>query len=159
MKSLSLMNANPILICCAPGGHLNAARAIARGLEDRVVYFVVHDLHADTIDGRPVIKVVNCNRGLLNFVQLFQAIKIFLKVRPKVVLSTGSSIAVNFILLARVMGRPAIYVESPTRVTHLSMAARLVYPFVSEMYVRYPSLVKRFPKAKYISPMTRKSYQ
>lgn len=65
--------------------------------------------------------------------------------RPDMILTTGSGVAVPFMWLARLMGIPTVFVESVTRITEISLTARLVRPFVTKMLVQWPELVARYP--------------
>lgn len=42
-----------------------------------------------------------------------------------------------------------IYIESICRVKALSLSARLLYLIVDRMFVQWPELAKRYPKAEY----------
>lgn len=69
--------------------------------------------------------------------------------RPDVVLSTGAGAAVPFLILARVLGRHTVYVESLTRTESLSLSGRMVYPFVNEFFVQWPKTT-RLRRARYV---------
>ena len=65
--------------------------------------------------------------------------------RPDMILTTGSGVAAPFLWLARPMGIPTVFVESITRITELSLTARMVKPFATRMLVQWPELVDRHP--------------
>ena len=67
------------------------------------------------------------------------------RLRPDLVLTTGSGVAVPFLWLARLTGIPTIFVESITRITEISLTARLVRPFTTRMLVQWPELLGRYP--------------
>ena len=53
----------------------------------------------------------------------------------------------------RVLGLHAVqvvYVESVCRVETLSLSARLLYPFADQLYVQWPGLLGRYPRARYV---------
>jgi len=65
--------------------------------------------------------------------------------RPDMILTTGSGVAAPFLWLARLMGIPTVFVESITRITEISLTARMVKPFTTRMLVQWPELVSRYP--------------
>jgi beta-1,4-N-acetylglucosaminyltransferase len=65
--------------------------------------------------------------------------------RPDMILTTGSGVAAPFLWLARLLGIPTVFVESITRITEISLTARLVKPFATCMLVQWPELVDRYP--------------
>jgi beta-1,4-N-acetylglucosaminyltransferase len=65
--------------------------------------------------------------------------------RPDLILTTGAGVAVPFLWLAWLRRIPTVYVESITRITELSLTARLVKPFATRMLVQWPELAERYP--------------
>jgi len=65
--------------------------------------------------------------------------------RPDMILTTGSGVAAPFLWLARLLGIPTIFVESITRITEISLTARMVKPFATRMLVQWPDLVEKYP--------------
>jgi len=65
--------------------------------------------------------------------------------KPDMILTTGAGVAVPFLWLAWLRGIPTVYVESITRITELSLSARLVKPFATKMLVQWPELAARHP--------------
>jgi beta-1,4-N-acetylglucosaminyltransferase len=66
-------------------------------------------------------------------------------IRPDMILTTGSGVAAPFLWLARLRGIPTVFVESITRITEISLTARMVKPFTTRMLVQWPELVARYP--------------
>jgi len=65
--------------------------------------------------------------------------------RPDMILTTGSGVAAPFLWLAKPLGIPTVFVESITRITEISLTARLVRPFVTKMLVQWPELIAKYP--------------
>jgi UDP-N-acetylglucosamine:LPS N-acetylglucosamine transferase len=72
------------------------------------------------------------------------------ELRPAAVLTTGAAIAVPFAWAAKAFGVPTVYVESVTRVHKPSLAARLVAPVASRLYVQWPELRPALRGARYV---------
>lgn len=71
---------------------------------------------------------------------LLLAFRLLRRERPTMILSTGAGVAVPFFWIARLLGIPAVYLESITRITDLSLTCRLVRPFASRVLVQWPEL-------------------
>jgi len=82
---------------------------------------------------------------------VFIALRILLKERPDVVISTGGGeIAVPFCYAGRLLGAKIVFIETLARVTTRSAAGRLVYPVADLFLVQWESLLKEYgPKAQY----------
>jgi beta-1,4-N-acetylglucosaminyltransferase len=84
-------------------------------------------------------------RSVANLVRnLVLAQRLLRKNRPDMILTTGSGVAAPFIWFAKLMGIPTVFVESITRITELSLTARMVKPFVTRMLVQWPELVHQY---------------
>lgn len=82
------------------------------------------------------------------------ALQILIQERPHLILSTGSYIAVPFLVLGKLLGSRTVFVESVTQVTYLSPAARFAVPFLDMLYVHWAQLKQRYPQAVLISGHT-----
>lgn len=77
------------------------------------------------------------------------AVTLLTRNRPDMILTTGSGVAAPFAWCARVLGIPCVFIESITRITELSLTARLVKPFVTKLLVQWPELTKRYSRVEY----------
>ena len=82
---------------------------------------------------------------------LIKAVKILLKEKPDVIISTGGGeIAVPFCYIGKVLGAKVIFIETLTRLTTPSGGGKLVYPIADLFLVQWESLLNRYgKKAKY----------
>jgi beta-1,4-N-acetylglucosaminyltransferase len=80
---------------------------------------------------------------------LVLALRILRRTRPDMVLTTGAGVAVPFLWLARAYRIPTVYVESITRLTDLSLSARLVRRFVTKLLVQWPELAQKYQGTEY----------
>lgn len=140
-----------VLITCSCGGHLVQALKISEAFHDFEVLFVINDatsLSANMV-GR-TLYITRAARSLKQLVNILEAYRILKAFRPKVILSTGSAPAVTFGLVGKYLfGCKIIFVESFSRVTMPSLAARLMYPIADHFYIQWESLRPHFPKAKF----------
>ncbi|WP_448572411.1 hypothetical protein [Trichothermofontia sp.] len=82
------------------------------------------------------------------------ALQLLIQERPHLILSTGSHIAVPFLILGKLLRSRTAFVESVTQVTYLSPAARLAIPFLDMLYVHWAQLKQRYPQSVLISGHT-----
>jgi beta-1,4-N-acetylglucosaminyltransferase len=75
---------------------------------------------------------------------LLLAVRLLGERRPDMILTTGAGVAAPFVWIGRLLGIPTVYVESITRITELSLTARLVRPFATRLLVQWPELVPKY---------------
>ncbi|MDD6887048.1 MAG: beta-1,4-galactosyltransferase enhancer [bacterium] len=73
------------------------------------------------------------------------AIRIFIKERPAAVITTGSLVALPFLLLAKLCRRPFIYIETFARVTDGSRAGRFMYRYADLFIYQWETLAGVYP--------------
>ena len=70
-----------------------------------------------------------------------------LKYRPDIVISTGSEIALPYIIFSKlILHSKIIYIECSAQVTTKSHTGRLAYYFADRFYVQWPSLLEVYGK-------------
>ena len=80
---------------------------------------------------------------------LVQSALVVLRVRPDAVLSTGPGVAVPVCLAAKLVGAQIIFVESFSRVRHLSLTGRLMRHLADLYFVQWEELRQSAPGAVY----------
>ena len=78
---------------------------------------------------------------------IFQALVLFIKLRPLVVISTGSGLAVPFLLVSKLFGSKIIFIESGARIYSASKTGKFMYKYSDIFFVQYKNLLKFYPKA------------
>ena len=74
---------------------------------------------------------------------------IFLKIRPEVVVTTGSHTAVPMCYIAHLFRKKVIYIETFANIYSKTVAGRLVYPIADCFIVQWESMLELYPKAIY----------
>ncbi|MFH1970852.1 MAG: PssD/Cps14F family polysaccharide biosynthesis glycosyltransferase [Patescibacteria group bacterium] len=88
------------------------------------------------------------NRNLLNSTRnLILSIKILIRERPNILISTGASIAVPFFYVAKILGCKLIYMETYDFIEYPTLSAKLVSPIVDLLLVQNEIQKKYFKKA------------
>ena len=143
-----------VLLVCSPGGHMQQMLALKPAWEDcrrAWVSLKAADSEHLLADESVVWAHGPTNRSLSKLLRnIVVAARTLRRADPDAVISTGAALAVPFIVLARLTGRKAIYVESFTRTDGLSLSGRMVYPFASHFFVQWPEAGKGRPKARYV---------
>ena len=83
---------------------------------------------------------------LFNF---FKSLFLFLKIRPKVVVTTGTHTAVPMCYIAKIFGAKVIWIETFANRQSKTLAGRLVYPIADTFVVQWEEMKALYPKAKY----------
>lgn len=115
-------------------------------------YFVTYRLpHTDeNLKGLKYYYIINPHKYLWKYpINFFQSLRIYLKEKPKFILSTGSGMAIATCIIGKIFGSKLIFVETGARVNTPSMTGRFLYHFSDLFIVQWKSLLKYFPKAKY----------
>jgi len=76
-----------------------------------------------------------------------QSLKIFLREKPDVVISTGALASIPISIFAKIFGKKLIFIESFAKVTSPTMTGRVLYKFADQFYVQWESMKKYYPKA------------
>lgn len=79
----------------------------------------------------------------------FNCWKIWIKYRPKVIISTGSNIAVPLFIIGKLYGSKMIFIETRAKVYAKSMTGILVRHLADQIFVQWPEMLAVYPEAKY----------
>lgn len=147
---LTLAKKNEILcVVCSAGGHLTEALIAIEGV-DYPKYFLTYKLpHTDaSLAAMDYYYIINPHNNLLKYpINVLQSLKIYLKKRPKFILSTGSGMAIATCLIGKMFKSKIIFIETGARVSTPSRTGRFLYYFSDLFIVQWVSLKKFFPKA------------
>jgi UDP-N-acetylglucosamine:LPS N-acetylglucosamine transferase len=143
-----------LMLVCSSGGHFQTMQGLHPfwNTHERVWVTFLTATNEAALEGEKVYWAWSpTNRNLKNLVlNFFLAWKVLLQESPDLVISTGAGVAVPFLILAKILGSQTVFVELITRVTELSLSARLVLPFLDALYVHWPQLQARYPRAELI---------
>lgn len=83
---------------------------------------------------------------LAYFKMCIQCCGIWLRYRPKIIISTGSNIAVPLFIWGRILGSKTIYIESRAKVRSKNLTGKLVEKFCNKIYVQWPEMLEVYGK-------------
>jgi UDP-N-acetylglucosamine:LPS N-acetylglucosamine transferase len=132
-----------VLAISSGGGHwvqLMLLRPALHGL--RVHYACTNaDCAADVEPDRfEVVADANVRSPLRLILSFVQVARLVVRLRPRLVVSTGAAPGLMAILVAAALGRRTVWVESLAGVTRLTLSGRLARPFASRFIVQWPEL-------------------
>ena len=144
-----------LCVVCSAGGHLSEAlSALASTKAPR--YFVTYgEDHAKKwLSGEEAYYVEDPHVSIIKYLKnAYQSIIILLRKRPKVILSTGSGIALATCIFGKMIGAKVIYLESGARITSPSRTGKLMYYIADDFIVQWEPLLRCFPKATYVGSL------
>ncbi len=141
-----------ICIVCSGGGHLSQALTISEVINDHEIYFVTCLLPhlKNGVGGFPTYFIIDPHVSAFKYVKnIFQSLRILLKQKPDVIISTGSGIAISTCLAGKLMGAKIIFIESGSRVINPSRTGQFMYRFCDLFIFQWESLKKFYPKGIY----------
>ena len=100
----------------------------------------------------PVYTVGECNRQhpILVFKVLLECIRIILKERPDIIISTGAAVGCIACFLGKFIGAKIIWIDSITNVEKLSLSGRMVRFIADLFFVQWPELARKYSNIEYI---------
>lgn len=79
-----------------------------------------------------------------------QCLGIWKKYRPKVIISTGSNIAVPLCFIAKIYGSRFVYIETRAKVYSKTISGKIVEHFADKIIVQWPEMIDIYKgKAEY----------
>lgn len=79
----------------------------------------------------------------------WQVFKIFIKEYPDIVITTGTYIALPFLVYCKIFRKKLIYIETFARISDTTKAGRFIYKYADLFIYQWPELKKFYPKGIY----------
>lgn len=77
------------------------------------------------------------------FISLF----LYIKIRPKVIVTTGAHTAGPMCCIGKIFGSKIIYIETFANINTKTVTGKLIYKFADLFVVQWDSMLKLYPKA------------
>lgn len=165
---------NTVMFACNQGGHFSQMMALKDLFGEYESVLVTDNVHANK--SMTALKSIgkieyamsmanerksfssNKNKGRLiqlkSYWRLFgECWKIWEKYSPKVIISTGSSIAVPLFFIGKLKGSKLIFIETRAKVYSKTMTGKLVGKISNKVYVQWPEMLKVYPHAEYFGTL------
>lgn len=157
---------NTVMFACNQGGHFSQMMALnelfgkynsilvtdnARATKDvpalqHIGEIVTEKSRRDKVKEGKSSRFYYIKGYFLNFLRYR---KIWKQYRPKVIVSTGSHIAVPLFWVGKLHGSKIIFIETRAKVYARSLTGILVRRIADQIYVQWPEMLKLYPEAKY----------
>jgi len=147
-----------ICIACSAGGHLTEILQLQDFYNTKNHFFVVPKTKdSEHLSEHEPVYFINITynrlKRLKTIIYLFQNLKILLKEKPDVIITTGAGSALSMCYLGKLLRKKIIYIESFARITTPSLFGKLVAPVSDLIIVQWKPLLKYYKKAVYGGPI------
>ena len=148
-------NRSKLQICLAAssGGHLSQLLRVADNLWDNETFCITTmDVARAKLQQHCKVYVVGeCNRQhpLKVLLVLMRCLKVILRERPDVVISTGAAPGCIACFLGKLCGAKVIWIDSIANVERLSLSGRIVRCITDLFLVQWPELAKQYHNTEY----------
>ncbi len=147
-----------VMFISSTGGHLNELLQLAP-LFEKYDYTIVteKDKTNEKLKEKYKNKVYYLPYGtrshlltyIIKYIYLcIKTVYIYLKIRPKVIVTTGTNTAGPMCYLGKIFGSKIIYIETFANTNKKTATGRLVYPIADLFIVQWEDMLKLYPKAK-----------
>lgn len=140
-----------ICLASASGGHFEQLSRL-KPLLEKYEGFVVTEKTEFSTSGDYFVTATGLGapRWIRDSIKLFFEVnRICRKEKPDIVISTGTYIALPFMLYCKLCKKKFIYIETFARVTDTTKAGKLMYKYADLFIYQWPELEKFYPKGIY----------
>lgn len=140
-----------IALVTPPGGHLNEIEFLRGLYRSHPHFFVINSeiVEPPHMRGR-VYVITHSERDWRFLVNMWEALSLLRRERPKVLLTTGGGFSVAFTLAGKTLRIPTIYVETAGKVSIPTVTGRFMYWLTRDFFYQWPQVGRHFPKGKCI---------
>lgn len=106
-------------------------------------------------ESRKIYAVGECNRETLLrvIIVFFRCLKIIIREKPDVVISTGAAVGCICCWLAKLTGAKVIWIDSITNIDRLSLSGRMVKRIADLLFVQWPELAANDKKVEFVGAL------
>lgn len=144
-----------ICFVASTGGHFEQLIMLKPIMDKHDSFIITEKTSYQSVkDGRKsyYLKQVNRQEKTWIFkmlVNTIESLKIFIKERPDLVISTGALVTIPMCLIAKVFRKKLIFIESFAKITSPTLTGKLLYKFADQFYVQWKDMMHLYPKAIY----------
>jgi beta-1,4-N-acetylglucosaminyltransferase len=94
------------------------------------------------------------NRNIKNLIRnAFLALKVLLKERPDLIVSTGAGVAIPFFYLGKLLRMKLIFIEVYDRIDSPTLTGKFVHPITDFFALQWEEQKRFYPKGKYLGQL------
>ena len=147
------MKRNKICLTASGGGHLTELLRLSDCWKVFETFFVttVPVVQDELKQSAKVYVVGECNRQhpILVMLVFLRCLKIIIKEKPDVVISTGAAAGCMICFLAKIMKAKIIWIDSITNVEKISLSGRMVRYIADLFLVQWSELTLKYKNVEY----------
>lgn len=153
------MKKKKVLFIASTGGHLNELMQLKPMFEDYNYHIITEKTKSNIsfkekfpnrvnflVYGTKDKKLVYPFKFIYN---CFKSLILYIKIRPKYIVTTGTHTAVPICYLGKVFGSEIIFIETFANSKTKTLSGKMIYPIASLFIVQWESMLKLYPKAIY----------
>ena len=144
-----------VCFVASTGGHFEQLMML-KPLMDKYESFIITEktTYKSIKDGGKAYYLKQVNRQekmwiLKTISNSISSLKIFIKEKPDIVISTGALATVPMCIMAKIFRKKLIYIESFAKVTSRTVTGKLLYKFADQFYVQWEDMLEVYPNAIY----------
>ena len=146
-----------VLFIASTGGHLNELMQL-KPIFNKYDYSIVTEKDKSTLSlkdeyGKRIHYMIYGTKDHL-FTYIFKFIAncfislfLFIRIRPKVIVTTGTHTAVPICYIGKLFGSKIIFIETFANRNTKTLAGKIVYPIADVFIVQWEEMLKLYPKA------------
>ena len=152
------MKNKKVLFISSTGGHLDELLQL-KELFKKYDSYIITEKTKSTIDLKDKYSKVNylvygTKDHFITYIfkfiyNVFKSLILFIKIRPKVIVTTGTHTAVPMCYIGKLFFTKVIYIETIANSKTKTLSGKLVYPIADTFIVQWESMLKLYPKAIY----------
>lgn len=152
------MKNKKVLFISSTGGHLDELLQL-KELFKKYDSYIITEKTKSTVDLKNKYSKVNylvygTKDHFITYIfkfiyNVFKSLILFIKIRPKVIVTTGTHTAVPMCYIGKLFFRKVIYIETIANSKTKTLSGKLVYPIADTFIVQWESMLKLYPKAIY----------
>lgn len=148
-----------VLFIASTGGHFSELMQLSP-------MFKKYDYHIITEKTKTNTNLVDKHPGRVNYLiygtkdhlfsyifkflaNCFKSLFLYFKIRPKVIITTGTHTAVPMCYLGRLFGSKVVFIETFANSKTKTLSGKLVYPIANVFLVQWEEMLELYPKAIY----------
>ncbi|RYL98448.1 glycosyltransferase [Sporolactobacillus sp. THM7-7] len=156
LKVASRMKRQKICLISSSGGHLSQIKRLIP-VANPFSFALITEKNTTTADLKEKYETYYLKQQdrktkwlpILLFINSLLSLYYFLKIRPKVIITTGAGAVIPFCLVGKLLGAKIVFIESFAKVNTPTMTGKLIYKIANQFYVQWPELKKYYPNSNY----------
>ena len=144
-----------ICFIASSGGHFEQLMMLKPLMEKYESFIVTEKTNYSILNSEiPLYYLKQVNRHEIKFIfymilNSISTLKIFVKEKPQIVISTGALSSVPMCLIAKLFKKKIIFIESFAKINSPTLTGKLIYKIADQFYIQWESMRRFYPEAIY----------